>query len=132
MGRRLRKANCYAKGIHVACSYRDRTYWHHSQSFPETLYTTYDLFQKAKMILIQQPEKKIVSKLAVSCFHLQTASFFQDELFDEKKGKRLQISTALDQINDTYGEYKVHPALMMGMNNKVMDRVAFGKAGIGD
>lgn len=159
MGRRLREANCFAKGVHVAFSYRDKTYWHHGQTFSEELYTTYDLYQKAKIILQQSPgfygfeeennseimeekrswinqddekkiEEKIVTKLAISCFGLQPANFFQDDLFDEKKSKRLKISKALDEINDTYGEYVIHPALMMKMKNKVMDRVAFGKAGI--
>jgi hypothetical protein len=29
-------------------------------------------------------------------------------------------------INDRYGEYVVTPAIMMGMNSEVLDRISFG------
>ena len=36
------------------------------------------------------------------------------------------VSAAMDQINDKYGEFVVTPALMMGMDDLVIDRIAFG------
>lgn len=131
MGRRLRRAQLFATGIHIALAYRDQTYWHHGQTFTsEMLYTTYDLFQKARQIFQMQPQRKVVSRLAVSSFSLYPSSFFQDDLFDMKKSKRLQISKALDAIHDKYGEYLVYPGIMMHMEDKVLDRIAFGKSGI--
>jgi hypothetical protein len=32
----------------------------------------------------------------------------------------------MDKINDTYGEYVITPALMMGLEKEVVDRIAFG------
>lgn len=132
MGRRLRRDGQTARGIHVGCGFRNHTYWHHGQSFHEAMYTTYDLYQRAVVIFQQRPSDDTVTRMDVRCFDLHPARFFQNELFDEKKEKRLKVSQTLDTLNDRYGEYKVHPATMMKMEKNVIDRVPFGKAGIGE
>jgi hypothetical protein len=32
----------------------------------------------------------------------------------------------MDEINDKYGEFMITPALMLGMEDIILDRVAFG------
>jgi len=46
-------------------------------------------------------------------------------LFDIEDKKR-KVSDAMDLINDKYGEFIITPALMMDMENLVLDRIAFG------
>jgi hypothetical protein len=36
------------------------------------------------------------------------------------------VAEAMDQINDKYGEFVITPALMMGMDETIIDRIAFG------
>jgi hypothetical protein len=36
------------------------------------------------------------------------------------------VAQAMDKINDTYGEFVITPALMMGMRETILDRIAFG------
>jgi hypothetical protein len=36
------------------------------------------------------------------------------------------LSNALDKINDRYGEYTIIPANMAGMEDLILDRIAFG------
>ena len=36
------------------------------------------------------------------------------------------VSEAMDKINDRWGEFVITPALMMGMENITLDRIAFG------
>ena len=36
------------------------------------------------------------------------------------------MSEAVDRINDRWGEFVITPALMMGMQEIILDRVAFG------
>jgi len=126
MGRRLRKAGYSARGIHVSCVYRDWTYWHKGMSFEHDLYTTHDLFQKVLLVFNKQPERKIVSKLAVSCYTLSPAKSVQEELFGNSQERARKLSDTLDEINDRYGEYVVTPALMMGLDREIIDRIAFG------
>ena len=36
------------------------------------------------------------------------------------------VAKAMDKINDKYGEFVITPALMMGMNDTIIDRITFG------
>jgi DNA polymerase IV len=36
------------------------------------------------------------------------------------------VSEASDKINDRWGEFMITPALMMGMDGVILDRIAFG------
>jgi hypothetical protein len=36
------------------------------------------------------------------------------------------VSEAMDKINDKWGEFVITPALMMGMEDIILDRIAFG------
>jgi hypothetical protein len=37
-----------------------------------------------------------------------------------------RVSEAMDKINDRWGEFVIMPALMMGMDEIILDRIAFG------
>ena len=125
MGRRLRKSGYVANGIHVGIIYEDGTYWHRGRKVHSSMYTTKELFTKVMWVFNQQPQRKVVGKLMVSCYSLSSSAMSQPTLFDEEnKGHR--VSDAIDQINDRYGEYVVTPALMMGMNDLVIERISFG------
>ena len=125
MGRRLRHSGYNAYGIHVSLVYDDWTYWHKSHKFSTPLYSTDELFTKALLIFNQQSEKKIVTKISVSCFALSPLTIQQPDLFDTIDRNR-QLSMALDKINDRWGEFTIAPALMMNMDKLILDRIAFG------
>jgi len=36
------------------------------------------------------------------------------------------VSEAVDRINDRWGEFVITPALMLGMQDVILDRIAFG------
>lgn len=126
MGRRLRHAGFSAKGIHVALVYNDYTFWHHGVTFDSEMYITAELYKKIMLVFNMQPQKKRVAKLAVSCFNLISKKFIQEELFQTDKEKKRKVSDAADKINDRFGEFVITPALMMGMDDLVVDRIAFG------
>ena len=126
MGRRLRKAGYKAGGIHVSCVYTDWTYWHEGRSFQRDMYTTSELFKKVLLVCNRQPVRKTIAKLAVSCYDLTPAGNFQEELFSRELERQRNVSDAADRINDTYGEYVITPALMLGLEDQIIDRIAFG------
>lgn len=131
MGRRLRKAQFLASGTHVGCMYIDRTYLHEGKSYQTAVYTTYDLFMRAKEIFLSHYQKKKASFISVTSFNLVSASTFQQELFtDTSKG--IVLAHALDRINNRYGEYTIVPALILNMKNTIHDRIAFGRSAIAE
>ena len=126
MARRLRKSGYTARGVHVACVYTDFTFWHKGKVFDQALYTTQELFKKVLLVFNSRPQRKEVAKLAVSCFDLSAATSVQESLFDTDFERKRKVSDMMDEINDKYGEYVVTPALMMGMDDLIIDRIAFG------
>ncbi len=126
MGRRVRKAGKSAHGIHLGFLYDDGSYWHRGRKVNSPLYSTHDFFVKAMWIFNQQPERKTVSHISVSCYDLDNDSRSQMELFETIEQKWSKITESIDKMNDRYGEYVVTPALMMGMDDLVLDRISFG------
>jgi hypothetical protein len=43
-----------------------------------------------------------------------------------KASPKHAVSEAMDKINDRWGEFVITPALMMGMQDVILDRIAFG------
>jgi hypothetical protein len=60
---------------------------------------------------------------ADSVYDLIPTTNEQLELFASPKHA---VSTAVDKINDRWGECVITPALTMGMENTMLDRVGFG------
>lgn len=129
MGRRLRRHNLGAQGMHVSLLYKDGTYWHHGHKTHGRLYTSRELFERSREILLSQPEPKIVRILAVNCFALFDWQPEQPSLFQDRE-RTVKLTEALDKVNNRWGEFTITPATMMHMDKIVLDRIAFGKAGI--
>jgi len=126
MGRTLRRAQKTAKGIHVACGYIDRSWWHKGKTFKSEMFTTDELFEKVMLVFNMQPERKVVTKLDIKCFDLAKADYVQEYLYETSQERKRKVSYALDAINDKWGEWTIYPALMHGREKEVIDRIAFG------
>lgn len=126
MGRRLRKAQKTARGIHVACGYIDGSWWHKGKTFDDEMFTTNELFKKVTLVFNSQPQRKVVTKLDICCFDLQDAASVQESLFETEKERKREVSKAADGINNKWGEWTIYPALMHGREKEVIDRIAFG------
>lgn len=126
MGRRLRRAGLSATGVHVGCVYRDWSYWHKGKKTNRQLYTTAELYRHAQSLLHMRTENKPIAKLSVSCYGLSPIATSQIGLFEDEPSKLRHVSDAMDKINDRYGEFVITPALMMDMEQTILDRIAFG------
>ena len=122
-GRRLRRANRSAQGVHVACVYTDLSHWHVGRKFDVPIYTTRDIYMKAIRLLNMSGYKKPVRNLAVSVYDLIEGAAEQLDMFFSPTHA---VSDAMDEINDKYGDFVVTPALMMGMESVIIDRISFG------
>ncbi len=122
-GRRLRRAGYSAQGVHVSCVYTDFSFWHTGRKVDVPVYTTREIYLKALRLLNQSGYKKRVRNLAVSVYDLIPHQSEQLEMFSSRSHA---VAQAMDKINDTYGEFVITPALMMGMGDTIIDRIAFG------
>ena len=125
IGFRLRRAGYAARGIHVAVGYRDGSLWHKGISFDKNLFDSREIYQKALRILSQSLYQRPVRDLAVSVFGLRKRKNLQLDLFEDVV-KREKAVEAADTINERWGDFVITSARMLGTQDKVPDRIAFG------
>ena len=90
------------------------------------LYTTFELYRHTQLIFNQQPQLKPITHMGVSCYDLHLTDKLQMNLFEAEYAKNRKAADAMDKINDKYGEFTVVPAIMMDMDDFILDRIAFG------
>jgi DNA polymerase-4 len=122
-GRRLGRANYSARGVYVVMVYTDLSWWHTRRKFDVPVYTTQEIYEKAMLLLNMSGYPRKVRNLAVRVYDLVPTTDEQLELFTSPKHA---VSEAMDEINDRWGEFVITPALMMGMDDVILDRIAFG------
>ena len=71
------------------------------------------------------PYRSPVRNLAVSCFNLEKARNIQLSLLSDFDKKQKLVS-AVDQINERWGNFVITPGRMLGTDSVVIDRIAFG------
>jgi DNA polymerase-4 len=64
-----------------------------------------------------------VRNLAISVYDLIPHHSEQLDMFGSRSHA---VAQAMDKINDKYGEFVITPALMMGMDDTIIDQIAFG------
>jgi len=124
-GSRMRKNGYRARGVHLSILYRDGCHWHRGVTVSEYLFDTRDMYKVAYRILCMSPYHTPVANVAVSCFSLEKSLYTQEHLFSDME-KKARLAKALDAINDKWGDFVITPGRMMGLQEKIVDRVAFG------
>lgn len=125
-GRRLRHQGHAATAICISIIYTDGTWWSQSKRLSTSIYTTQEIYTKAWLLFNRQPERKLVRNLAVSVFNLINSQKEQLALFEDEIQKKRNLAKAMDDINDRYGEFIITPALLLGMENTILDRISYG------
>jgi len=122
---RMRSSGYSARGVHVALLYKNHTFWHHGSVSKNQLFSSNDIYKFAYRIMVSSPYRLPVANLSVSLFDLTKANFSQLDLFSELT-KKINLTKSLDKINEKWGNFVITPAMMLGTQNNVVDRVAFG------
>ncbi len=124
MGARMRKGGYAARGIHVACSFRDGSFWHSRHHFHAPAFASNDLYTRTLTLFAHRP-RRLVTSLAVSCFDLVPQPLTQLSLLPQENKWR-SLTLAIDRINERWGAFVVSPARMMGLGDKILDRISYG------
>ncbi len=125
MGRRLRQDGFTAQGIGISLLFADHTHWGIQHRGQTPLFADADFYSRSRTLLAQSPQKP-VRILAVSCFRLSHDLYSQASLFAQENRKEV-ITQAIDAIQDRFGEFVVTSGRMIAMEQKVLDRIAFGR-----
>jgi len=125
MAARARQGGFKARGIHLAISYKDGTYWHMGGLGERYLLSTEAAFKAAMRLLNIASPNKAVRNIAVSVFDLTKETslqlgFFEDAIKNEK------LTKATDEINKKWGDFTLHLGRSFQGSSDVKDRIAFG------
>ncbi|MBM2827342.1 MAG: Nucleotidyltransferase/DNA polymerase involved in repair, partial [Dehalococcoidia bacterium] len=125
VGRRMRKLGYGARGIHMTILFTDSTHWHKGSLAPTPMVASSDLYKRVMQIYARAPQGNRIHSLAVSCYNLVKQPAQQLTFLEDEQKKRSLVLT-LDAINERYGDFVIMPAVMMGMEDIILDRVAYG------
>lgn len=125
MGKRLREDNFTASGVHVSLLFADHSHWGLQHKTGTQVFADTDFYGRVRMLLTQAP-RRLVRILAISCFDLAANLYAQQSLFHEEN-RKATITRSIDAIQDRFGLYMVSTGRMLAMNERVLDRIAFGK-----
>lgn len=146
VGRRLRKINMTAGGIHLYLSFvnyheyqRDNGFiggenkvsgnaWHKGQKLAYRLYSTNSIYRATLRLLEEADIPVEVRGMSITTFGLEPVDPEQQSLLVDERNFAAErnISDAIDEINNRYGEFVITPATMMDMSGEILDRIAFG------
>jgi DNA polymerase IV len=127
-GRRLRKKQYYAAGIHLHLRTQSYGSWHQGHKLDTRLYSTTSIYGAVKELLSKAIINDKVTQISMTVYELHPWNPEQLSIFanDRQISATKRVSDALDIANNRYGEYVVISASMMGMKSTILDRVAFG------
>jgi DNA polymerase-4 len=126
VGFRMRHSDFQAKGVHLALLYKDHQYFHEGKSLDQPIFDSRDIYRTAFRLLRHSPYKLPVKNIAVSCFGLSGRSTLQLDLFKDNL-KKENLVTAIDDINNRWGNFVITPATMANTEDFVHDRIGFGQ-----
>lgn len=126
VGFRMRGSSFQAKGIHLGLLFAGHEYWHRGMLLDQPIFLSQDIYRVAYRLLSHSPYRLPVRNLAVSCYDLSPRDSLQLGLFEDRL-KKENLVTALDDINDRWGNFVITPAIMANTQDMVHDRISFGK-----
>lgn len=123
MGRRLRRDGFAAGGIGISLMF-DGGHWHAQEKKQFPMFADRDFYVELRSLLSRAPRRP-VKLLAIACYLLIRDTNLQPSLFPEEN-RKWDVTRAVDTIQDRFGDFVIHPARMVRMEQKVLDRIAFG------
>lgn len=127
-GKKLRYINSDARGILVFANSTDGDHWYQRQMFRSSFYTDQDIYTHAILLLNQRPRGMKVQSMGLSCYEITPARRNQLSLFDDIKDiqRKEWLTTAVDEINDFWGGFKIFPANSLLGTQIVGQKIPFG------
>lgn len=122
-GRRLRTSGYHATATHLYLRFANHTSWHTGHQLHSPIFRDCDLMSSA--LALNHPLTHQVKKIAVTFFGLSRDPGQLALLRDNSRDAAL--TSALDSLNNKWGEYSITSAAMLGTDHHVRDAIAFGK-----
>lgn len=122
---KLRSQNRDARGILVWAHFRSGDSWYQRKMFNTTFYSNRDVYERATYLFNQRPRHMVVQAMGITCYQLTPSSRSQLGIFAETQ-KVDWLTTAMDDINERYGTFKIYSANALLGTTNVKQKIPFG------
>jgi len=130
VGWRMRKQGLSARGIYVGTRTfgmkgdKRRNYWHARHVARAPFFSNETIYSLAKQLFLQAPPN--IRDINVHVYLLQHREDPQLSLWSDQIARERAVTTAIDELNDRYGEHTVHSADTLPTGLLVKTKVPFG------
>lgn len=124
VGSRLRSQGFSARGVYVYAKTLERGYWHASSLSPLPFFSDQTIYAQASRLFEQAPDG--LKEIGVHCYELALGDISQLSLFADEITHERQIVSAIDEINQRFGERTIHSADTLNTGIYVKTKVPFG------
>jgi hypothetical protein len=130
VGWRMRKQGMSARGIYVGTRTfgmtgdKRRNYWHATHVSQTPFFSNETIYGLAKQLFINAPPN--IRDINVHCYLLQREEPSQLSIFADQIARERAVTSAIDEINERYGEHTVHSADTIRTGPLVKTKIPFG------
>jgi DNA polymerase-4 len=124
-GKKLRYRGVDARGLVVWLRFQTGDGWYQRKMFKTTFYTDRELYERALYLFNQRPRHMLIQTMGVTCYQLTPSARNQLSLM-ERVNKEEWLTTAVDEINDQYGTFKIFSANALLGTKLVKQKIPFG------
>ena len=124
VGSRLRSQQKSARGIYVYAKTRESGYWHSSTLSQLPFSSDQTISVLARQLFVKAPEG--VKEIGIHCYELEPIEDQQVSLFNDQIVRERQVTSAIDGINQRYGDRTIHSANTLGTGIYVKQKIPFG------
>ena len=124
VGSRLRSQQKSARGIYVYAKTLERGYWHSSTLAQLPFSSDQTISLLARHLFDKAPEG--IKEIGVHCYELEPIEDQQVSLFNDQIVRERQVTSAIDGINNRYGDRTIHSANTLGTGIYVKQKIPFG------
>lgn len=124
VGWRMRRQGLAARGVYVYAKTTKREYWHACQVSSLPFYSNQTIYEIAKSLFAGAPED--IREIGMHCYELVRSSGDQLGLFADELAQERAVVSAIDTINERYGERTIVSADTIDTGIYVSQKIPFG------
>ncbi len=124
VGYRLRSQDKVARGVYIHVRTIDRQYWHACKMCQMPFYSDKTINLIAQQLFLNAPDR--IQEIGIRCYEISDDNNPQMSLFSDSIECDQQLISAIDFINQRFGDRTVHSADTLNLSEFMKQKISFG------
>ena len=124
-GLKLRHKGLSARGVSVYVRYESGDFWYERKAFKSSFYSSNEIYRRATLLFNRRPRDDYEREIGITCYLLEPSIQNQVSLLEEVN-REAWLTTAVDRINERFGNYTVTFASSLPAKGLVKQKIPFG------